>query len=131
MTSRPTGERTVRTGCVDAMPQSPKLFTCPQCKHRYLGHDPLPDCPRCGYDYRATGGFRWDVFMYLLVILALVSFFLVASFYHGVTGTASMAPRAGDGPQGDKPGNEVGEKLPGSGGSKAGAFQSPSREAGR
>ncbi len=105
------------------MPQSPKLFTCPQCRHRYLGHDPLPDCPRCGYDYRVTGGFRWDVFMYLLVILALISFFLVASFYHGITGGRLMSPRSGGLTRDD-----TGEKLPGSGRVGAKSVQSPYHE---
>lgn len=58
-----------------------KLFTCPQCRNTYLGHDPLPDCPRCGHDYRVTDGFRWDVVVYLLSILALASFLLVGSQY--------------------------------------------------
>jgi len=51
------------------MPQSPKLFTCPKCRHTYLGTEPLPDCPRCGYDYREKEGFRWDVVVYLLTIM--------------------------------------------------------------
>ena len=58
-----------------------KLFTCPKCRHTYLGHDPLPDCPLCGHDYRVTEGFRWDVVVYLLSILALASFLLVGSQY--------------------------------------------------
>ena len=49
------------------MPQSPKLFTCPKCRETYLGTEPLPDCPHCGYDYREKEGFRWDVVVYLLV----------------------------------------------------------------
>ena len=32
--------------------KGPKLFTCPRCRKAYLGHDPLPDCPSCGDDYR-------------------------------------------------------------------------------
>lgn len=75
-----------------------KLFTCPECRNTYLGHDPLPDCPRCGYDYRVTGGFRWDVVVYLLSILALASFLLVGSQYRryltpgptGALGTVSQ-----------------------------------------
>lgn len=58
-----------------------KLFTCPTCRSTYLGHDPLPDCPHCGYDYRIAEGFRWDVLVYLLLILALASFLLVGSQY--------------------------------------------------
>lgn len=63
-----------------------KLFTCPKCRDTYLGHDPLPDCPRCGYDYRVTEGFRWDVVVYLLSILALASFLLVGSQYRRYLG---------------------------------------------
>ena len=63
------------------MPQAVKLFSCPKCRHTYLGHDPLPDCPRCGYDYREKEGFRWDVLVYLLAIIGFVSFVLVA-FVH-------------------------------------------------
>lgn len=59
------------------MPTGPKLFTCPKCLHTYLGHDPLPDCPRCGFDYREREGFRGDTVVYLLTILGLVSFFLI------------------------------------------------------
>lgn len=59
----------------------PKLFTCPSCRHTYLGHDPVPDCPHCGYDYRPKEGFRWDVVAYLVVIMALLSFFLISSYY--------------------------------------------------
>src|ERR687898_3060759 len=56
----------------------PKLFTCPQCRNTYLGHDPVPDCPSCGYDYRAKGGFRWDVLVYLLSVVGMLSYFLVS-----------------------------------------------------
>ncbi len=63
-----------------------KLFTCPKCRDTYLGHDPLPDCPRCGHDYPVTGGFRWDVVVYLLSILALASFLLVGSQYRRYLG---------------------------------------------
>ena len=93
------------------MPQAPKLFTCPKCRHTYLGHDPLPDCPRCGYDYREKEGFRWDVLVYLLAIIGFVSFLLVASYYRGTlaTGTISSSPGTSASPHsGD-------EKLPGSG----------------
>ncbi len=72
-----------------------KLFTCPKCLHSYLGHDPLPDCPRCGFDYRERQGFRWDVVVYLLTILGLVSFLLVSSYYRGLLGLAP--PPAGPG----------------------------------
>ncbi len=96
------------------MAKGPKLFTCPKCRHTYLGHDPLPDCPRCGYDYREKEGFRWDVVVYLLSILALVSFLLVASYYRGGMGmyrgvsAGPAAPeRLGTGR------DDMGEKLPG------------------
>ena len=86
------------------MPQGPKLFACPQCRHQYLGHDPLPDCPRCGYDYRVKEGMRWDLLVYLLAIMGLVSYFLVSVNYR--TGLAGM-----DRPT--RPVSEAGEKLPG------------------
>jgi rubredoxin len=89
------------------VPQAPKLFTCPKCLHTYLGHDPLPDCPRCGYDYREKEGFRWDLVVYLLAIIGFISFLLVASFYRGNMGATSMAPRVNT-----VPGPED-EKLPG------------------
>lgn len=86
------------------MPNAPKLFTCSRCRHQYLGHDPLPDCPRCGYDYRVEEGVRWDLLVYLLAILGLVSYFLVSASYRtGVSGRDGAAPRA----------SENGEKLPG------------------
>lgn len=96
------------------MTQGPKLFACPQCRHQYLGHDPLPDCPRCGYDYRVKEGMRWDLLVYLLVIMGLVSYFLVSANYR--TGMAGMdrTPRST---------SESGEKLPGA--------ASPYHEAGR
>ena len=97
-----------------------KYFTCPKCKHRYLGHDPLPDCPRCGYDYPQSSNFRWDVVFYLLMILSLMSFFLVASFYHGNVVSRPQAP--------EKATDADAEKLPGSG---SRPFQSPYHEPGR
>ena len=107
------------------MAKSPKLFTCPKCRHTYLGHDPLPDCPRCGYDYRVKEGFRWDVVVYLLAILGLVSFLLVASYYREYIGVGAGAPRTSIGTQ------ESTEKLPGSERSGARPFQSPYHEPGR
>ena len=73
-----------------------KLFTCPKCRKTYLGHDSLPDCPACGFDYREREGFRWDVLVYLLSILGLISFLLVSSSYRSfVSGTlSSEVPRA-------------------------------------
>lgn len=85
--------------------KGPKLFTCPQCRKAYLGYEALPDCPACGFDYRAQGGFRWDVIVYLLSILGLMSYFLVSSSYRTVlptqTGPESSSHMAN------------GEKLPG------------------
>lgn len=105
------------------MAKGPKLFTCPKCRHQYLGHEPLPDCPRCGYDYREKEGFRWDVLVYLLAIIGLLSFLLVTSYYRGNLG---VAPRAAATPRTDGE-----EKLPGSGTSRAVPLQSPYHEPGR
>ena len=63
------------------MRKGPKLFTCPKCRHTYLGHDPVPDCPRCGHDYRGKEGFRWDMLAYVAAILALLSLFLMTTYY--------------------------------------------------
>lgn len=87
--------------------KGPKLFTCPRCRKAYLGHDPLPDCPACGFDYRVRPGFRWDVLVYLLSILGLMSYFLVSSSYRSLiteplSGIRGQAAVSGD------------EKLPGS-----------------
>ena len=100
------------------MPRGPKLFTCPQCRHQYLGHDPLPDCPRCGHDYPVEAGVRWDLVVYLMAILGLVSYFLVSANYR--TSMAGMDRSA-------RPASEAGEKLPGAPNSAA----SPSHESGR
>lgn len=83
----------------------PKLFTCPKCRKAYLGHDPLPDCPACGFDYRVRPGFRWDVLVYFLSILGLFSYFFVSSSYRTMLSGAVL--------RGDLP--SAGEKLPGSG----------------
>lgn len=89
------------------MAQGPKLFTCPRCRHQYLGHEPLPDCPRCGYDYQVTEGVRWDLVVYLLAILGLVSYLLVSSHYRrGIAGMEGAS----------RPVSEAGEKLPGAAG---------------
>ena len=93
--------------------KGPKLFTCPRCRKAYLGHDPLPDCPSCGYDYRAKGGFRWDVLVYLLSVLGLISYLLVSSSYRTlITEPASSGSSAGPAPS--VPAVSAGEKLPGS-----------------
>ena len=93
--------------------KGPKLFTCPRCRKVYLGHDPLPDCPACGYDYRVKGGFRWDVLVYLMSILGLISYLLVSSSYRSLI----MAPASSSPPSAmTSPPSSVsaGEKLPGS-----------------
>jgi len=95
---------------------------CPQCRHQYLGHDPLPDCPRCGFDYPVKEGVRWDLVVYLLAILGLVSYFLVSSNYRsGIPGMEGAA----------RPVSEAGEKLPGATAGGAGTFQGPYHESGR
>jgi hypothetical protein len=102
--------------------KGPKLFTCPKCRKAYLGHDPLPDCPACGFDYRERGGVRWDVVVYFLSILGLMSYFLVSSSYRSLlptyTRTEGASSRAADD-----------EKLPG--GRQVPIEYPPSREAGR
>lgn len=98
------------------MAQGPQLFTCPKCRTTYLGHEPLPDCPRCGYDYREHEGFRWDVLMYLLAIMGLLSFLLVASYYRGNLGVTPRQPAV-------SPSDGL-EKLPG-GRSPADSAQAP------
>ena len=94
--------------------KGPKLFTCPKCRKAYLGHDPLPDCPSCGYDYRVKGGFRWDVLVYLLSVLGLISYLLVSSSYRSLI----TAPATSDSPTsvttGTAPSASADEKLPGS-----------------
>ncbi len=102
------------------MPQGPKLFTCPQCRHQYLGHDPLPDCPRCGHDYPVAEGVRWDLVVYLLAILGLVSYLLVSSNYRSGMAGADRGGRAAP---------EAGEKLPGAGRNAPSPYHEP--ESGR
>ncbi len=103
------------------MPRGPKLFTCPQCRSQYLGHDPLPDCPRCGYDYRVKEGVRWDLLVYLLAIMGLVSYLLVSSHYRtGIGGSGGPA-------RSERSGSEASEKLPGA----TGGVASPHHESGR
>ncbi len=102
------------------MAAGPKLFTCPKCRRTYLGHDPLPDCPACGYDYREREGFRWDVLAFLLAILGLMSYMLVAAHYRSgmALGTAADPGRA-----------MTEEKLPGAQGS--GSVSTPYHERAR
>jgi hypothetical protein len=103
--------------------QATKLFTCPKCRHTYLGHDPLRDCPRCGYDYRQEGKFRWDVVVYLLVIIGFVSFLLVASYYRNNMATGRV-PLASTETSSSEPSDE---KLPGA----VRPFKSPYQSSGR
>lgn len=93
------------------MRKGPKLFSCPKCRETYLGHDPVPDCPRCGYDYREGEAFRWDVLVYFLAILGLMGFLFMSSFYRGGLGWYRMPVQAVSGADGERP-----EKLPGGGG---------------
>ena len=81
----------------------PKLFTCPKCRKVYLGREPLPDCPACGFDYRAPGGFRWDLLVYLLSILGLMSYLFVSSSYQSLLGGTELRERPAS----------ADEKLPG------------------
>jgi hypothetical protein len=102
--------------------RGPKLFTCPKCRKAYLGHEPLPDCPACGFDYREREGFRWDVIVYLLSILGLISFLLVSSSYRSLMGgsrSSSLQQTRGD----------ESEKLPGRGRSET--FRTPYHEPAR
>ncbi len=87
-------------------PPRPRVFTCPRCKASYLGgaHEQLPDCPHCGYDYRSREGFRFDLLLLMILIVAMVGFLLLTSNYRsGVAG--SSQPQA---VQEERP-----EKLPG------------------
>jgi hypothetical protein len=95
--------------------KGPKLFTCPKCRKAYLGHDPLPDCPSCGYDYRVKAGFRWDVLVYLLSVLGLISYLLVSSSYRSLITqpTSNSAPPSAA--TNAAPSVSPDEKLPGSG----------------
>ncbi|MDP1770003.1 MAG: hypothetical protein Q8L74_14555 [Nitrospirota bacterium] len=100
----------------------PKLFTCPKCRKAYLGHDPLPDCPACGFDYREREGFRWDVLVYLLSILGLISFLLVSSSYRSfVSETLSSETSRAD--------HDNVEKLPGR--ERAATFPTPYHDTSR
>ena len=102
--------------------RAPKLFTCPKCRATYLGHEPLPDCPRCGFDYRGQERFRWDVLVYLLSILGLISYLLVSSSYRSILGDPS-ADRV------RLSGGEGAEKLPGA--DRPATFRTPYHEPAR
>ena len=101
------------------MRKGPKLFTCPKCRHTYLGHDPVPDCPRCGHDYRGKEGFRWDMLAYVAAILALLSLFLMTTYYRD---SVRMPP------QSSTTGENEPEKLPGA---RSVPFHNPYQERGR
>jgi hypothetical protein len=107
---------------MDLASRGPKLFTCPNCRKAYLGREPLPDCPACGFDYPVRGGFRWDVLVYLLSILGLMSYFLVSTSYRSlITEPLSNEQRS------SRVSGE--EKLPGSG--QPPIIYPPDRHAGR
>jgi len=91
------------------MQNGPKLLTCPRCHDTYLGYDPLPDCPHCGYDYKESKGSRWSGLVYLLVILGILTFFMTASYYQGILGGGEVPSIASQPGQG-----QPYEKLPGS-----------------
>lgn len=103
------------------MSKGPKLYTCPKCRHTYLGHDPVHDCPRCGFDYRGTEGFRWDLLAYAAAIVALLSFFVMSFYYR------DMARMPQQNQHSNTRGNEH-EKLPGA---RDAPFQSPYQERGQ
>lgn len=105
---------------------APRLFTCPKCRSTYLGHDPLPDCPSCGYDYREGQGIRWDVLVYLLSILGLVSYLLVSSSYRGM-----LTGSAGGNIDRAVPAGDAGEKLPGARSPFRTPYHDADREPGR
>jgi len=102
--------------------KGPKLFTCPKCRKTYLGHDPLPDCPACGYDYPVRGGFRWDVLVYLLSVLGLMGYFLVSSSYRTLIMDSVSNPSGSSAVS-------SGEKLPGA--RQAPLVYPPERDANR
>lgn len=94
------------------MAAGPKLFTCLKCRRTYLGHDPIPACPQCGYDYHEKEAFRWDVLAFLFAILGLMSYMLVSAHYR-----SGMALGTAASPSSGQSGEHMSEKLPGSGGS--------------
>jgi hypothetical protein len=89
---------------MDSAPHS-RVFTCPRCKQQYWGgpSEPLPDCPHCGYDYRTRQGFRFDLLVLMMLIMAMLGFMLLTSSYRGGAGPSGSGVY-----QGDRP-----EKLPG------------------
>jgi hypothetical protein len=103
------------------MAAGPKLYTCPKCRRTYLGHDPLPDCPQCGYDYRGREGFRWDVLAFFFAILGLMSYMLVSAHYRNGMALGTMASPASGRSEGSPS-----EKRLGSG--PSGSFSTPHHE---
>jgi hypothetical protein len=100
--------------------KGPKLYNCPKCRHTYLGYDPVPDCPRCGFDHRSKEGFRWDLLAYLAVILTLLSFFVMSFYYRDMVKMPQQNPNPNTS-------NEH-EKLPGA---RDTPFQTPYQERGQ
>jgi len=73
-------------------PPRPRVFTCPRCKASYLGgpHEQLPDCPTAGTTIGAGEGFRFDLLLLMILIVAMVGFLLLTSNYRsGVAGRRS------------------------------------------
>jgi hypothetical protein len=105
-----------------ARENAPRLFTCPKCRATYLGHEPLPDCPRCGFDYRVRERFRWDLLVYLLMILSLLSYLLVSTSYRHIFSESVTDPATLS--QGD-----ASEKLPGA--DRPATFRTPYHEPAR
>jgi hypothetical protein len=103
------------------MSKGPKLFTCPKCRHTYLGHDPVHECPRCGHDDRGKEGFRWDVVAYLAIILALLSAFAMSFYYRDMARMPQQNPTP-------PTSGTAHEKLPGA---RDTPFQSPYQERGQ
>ena len=83
-----------------------RVFTCPRCKEQYWGggEERLPDCPHCGYDHRTRHGFRFDLLVLMMLIMAMLGFMLLTSSYRG----GGAGPSGSGVYQVDKP-----EKLPG------------------
>lgn len=96
------------------MAAGPKLYTCPKCRRPYLGHDPIPDCPYCGYDYREREGFRWDVLAFFLAILGLMSYMLVSAHYRSGIALGTTASSSSGRSDGSPSGTRLGSAPMGS-----------------
>ncbi len=89
----------------------PKLLTYLKRRKANVGHDPLPDCPACGFDDREREGFRRDALVYLLSILGSIGVLLFSSSYrsffggtlpsrfHLQTATVRRSAQAANGPR--------------------------------